>query len=233
MEEVYALTQSAILVNVSLSKLSLVFTGKIFFRSHIRNVFEMISGGVQVLSSQATICPGFTVIPLRACRGSALPATWMQPRPCPRHELTQRVISLFPLSPARHTEAAVLMTRKYARSRRLRYANDIEQCLRGRFNTVRRHEHLARYSIRQQIAMLQDAQLFVGPHGAGLTQLLWLPAGAHVVEITPHPPFAGRNVANIYANMAAWSQHPYRAILEPARCTQLVQTIDAMDRATH
>ena len=133
MEEVYSLLQTSILVNVSLSDISLVFTGVVAeFRPHVRGVFEMVSGGVRVLPPASTLCPGYTVVPLRACRGSALPATWMPPRPCPHHELTRRLVGLFPLSRAPRADAAVMMTRRYARSRRLRNPNHVEQCLRTR-----------------------------------------------------------------------------------------------------
>ena len=117
------------------------------------------------------------------------------------------------------------MTRKYAHSRRLERADAIYDCMTARFPIVRRHENLQRQTLAQQMGALADASLLVGPHGAGLTQLIWLPNGAAVVEITKHPPNQGRSVANIYANMAAWSRHPYAYLAPPVACPTLLATV--------
>ena len=233
MEEVYSLVQTTMLINLSLSDVSLVFTGKVKFNSNILAMFEMISKNVQVFAANAqkTICSRYTVVPIRACHGSVLPVTWMPPKPCPYHELTQRVVNLFRSNTGTYANVAVMMTRKFAKSRRLRNSNQIQACLYKRFKHVKVYQNIGLYSIRAQIAMLQDARLLLGPHGAGLTQLLWLPPGAHVIEITPQLPFMRRSVANIYANMAAWSQHSYRAILEPAICENILKEVDSMRNA--
>mmetsp|Transcript_104358 Transcript_104358/g.212847 ORF Transcript_104358/g.212847 Transcript_104358/m.212847 type:complete len:103 (-) Transcript_104358:142-450(-) len=68
-------------------------------------------------------------------------------------------------------------------------------------------------TIEQQAALIQETDVLVGVHGAGLTHLIELPRGASVVEITPSPPpLPIRSVANIFSNLAQWTNHPYRSI---------------------
>lgn len=70
--------------------------------------------------------------------------------------------------------------------------------------------HLGSMTWHEQITMLQKTDVLVSPHGAGLALMIFLPRGATVVEISPHPPpWPGRSVANIYKLMALWAGLPY------------------------
>ncbi len=42
---------------------------------------------------------------------------------------------------------------------------------------------MAQYTVKEQIALAMQASFMVGPHGAGLTHLLWMPPASTVVEI--------------------------------------------------
>ena len=73
--------------------------------------------------------------------------------------------------------------------------------------------NLAAMTWHEQITMLEKTDVLVSPHGAGLALLIFLPRGATVIEISPHPPpWPGRSVANIYKLMALWAGLPYHGI---------------------
>jgi capsular polysaccharide biosynthesis protein len=41
-------------------------------------------------------------------------------------------------------------------------------------------------TFRAQVALFREAEIVVGPHGAGLTNLVWAPAGCRVLELFGH-----------------------------------------------
>lgn len=210
MEEAFALVQTAHTVGIDLRRAHLVFTGaRHRMASHVRDLYAMLVANITIAWKG---CANLVVLPLRACHGSALPVTWKAVRPCPIHRLTARVVSLVRPVAGVPTRSVALMTRRNARSRRLRDPQRISFCARRLNFSVHLHEDLGRHSLREQTSRIRNTGVLVAPHGAGLTQLLWLPNGAGVVELTPHLPSAQRGVANIYANMAAWSGHRYRAM---------------------
>ncbi|KAK0715991.1 hypothetical protein B0H67DRAFT_582158 [Lasiosphaeris hirsuta] len=66
---------------------------------------------------------------------------------------------------------------------------------RARFHVV----DLAALSLREQVALVQDSDVLVGHHGAGMTHVLFLPAEAAAVEIFPpvFPSLGFRHVARM------------------------------------
>jgi hypothetical protein len=60
--------------------------------------------------------------------------------------------------------------------------------------------HLDGMTFDEQMKLMRRTRVLVGPHGAGLALLLYLPKGAGIVEATSHPPPYGmkRSVAHIF-----------------------------------
>jgi hypothetical protein len=59
----------------------------------------------------------------------------------------------------------------------------------------------------EQVQRVSETDVLIGMHGAGLTNLLWLPPGAGVIELMPSP----EGVPLTYANMAMWLGRRYAA----------------------
>lgn len=60
--------------------------------------------------------------------------------------------------------------------------------------------------IRDHIALFRRARIIVGPHGAGLMNILWSPPGTHVVEIGYT---TGMTFPEMYAEMSLHLDHQY------------------------
>ena len=77
-------------------------------------------------------------------------------------------------------------------------------------------EHaLEQYSIREQIELFHDAEIIVGPHGAGLTNMLFAPQGTRIVEL-----FGTATVMPHYYYMAKALENPYQYLVGTAEKTQ-------------
>lgn len=95
-----------------------------------------------------------------------------------RH-LAERFTSRLP-GPAQHPERRVWISRAQASRRTIRNEDELRPVLeKHRFEVVA----LERYSLREQIDLLQRSAIIAGLHGAGLTNMLFLPKQAKVVEI--------------------------------------------------
>jgi capsular polysaccharide biosynthesis protein len=62
---------------------------------------------------------------------------------------------------------------------------------------------------RDQIAAHTSARVLVGQHGAGLANMIWMPAGSTVVELLPP---LNRQVRTIYRELAAVLGHSYTTV---------------------
>lgn len=71
---------------------------------------------------------------------------------------------------------------------------------------VARVVDLARIPPRQQVEIVQDADVLVGQHGAGLAHMLWMKQGSVVIEISPPLP---PEVKDLFATMADALGHSY------------------------
>lgn len=60
---------------------------------------------------------------------------------------------------------------------------------------------------REQVRLMQSAEVLIGAHGAGLTNLLWMPVGGRVVELEP-PSFR----SPCYEQLAALAGHRYARV---------------------
>ncbi len=68
--------------------------------------------------------------------------------------------------------------------------------------------------MREQLELIGNTDILAGPHGAGLSLLMYLPPGAAVMEFTDYPPPNpdGRTVHNIFWKMSEWLKHPFVAV---------------------
>ena len=59
--------------------------------------------------------------------------------------------------------------------------------------------------MQKQLDLFQNIEIMLGPHGAGLTNMLWAPNGTSVIEF-PLKPHSNRNMAMLAyaANMDYW-----------------------------
>lgn len=230
MEEVYSLFQTSMLARVPLDAFDLRFVG----------AGEILPFAMQLLDTvvhNVTSTPFFAscrcctiVTPLRACKGSFLPLSWSQSY-AGRDRLTLSVVTHITrgLPIPEEDERVLLMTRSSARVRRLNIPW-LPGCLDRTPHGMRRFENLHRLTMVEQIRLVRNHRTLVGPHGAGLTHVLFLRPGGHLVEISRHDPRAFRmirSVANIYKNMAEWSGHRYthlnRDILS---CATVMRALD-------
>jgi len=64
--------------------------------------------------------------------------------------------------------------------------------------------YLETMSVREQIELFQQADVIMGPHGAGLANMVFAPAGTQVIELaTPYRPY------DCFAQLAASCGHPF------------------------
>ena len=87
-------------------------------------------------------------------------------------------------------EERLYVSRSAARWRRVIDEEEVVECLRGEgFRPV----YLEHLSFREQVDLFSRAEYVVGPHGSGLANLLFAPAGVRVVEL-----FAPRCINSLF-----------------------------------
>jgi len=94
----------------------------------------------------------------------------------------------------------IWISRQDALIRRLEWEDDLMELLPGIKSVA-----LARLSPREQIELLNRAEVIVSPHGAGLANIVFARPGARVIEIHPE----ARPQQPIYARLAALGQLDY------------------------
>jgi hypothetical protein len=67
----------------------------------------------------------------------------------------------------------------------------------------------AERSPREQVAIFANTRVLIGQHGAGLTNMVWMPPGGDIVEILPPLP---DYVSPIFANLAAACGHRHHRV---------------------
>lgn len=77
------------------------------------------------------------------------------------------------------------------------------------FELMRKHGYeihfMEDYSLQQQVALLSETKALIGLHGAGLTNMLFMPAGAQLLELRNQ----GDRSNNCFFSMAANLHHRY------------------------
>ena len=111
----------------------------------------------------------------------------------------------------------IMISRARSRGRRILNEAKLWAMLRERgFERVRMEEQ----DFADQVAMMQDTRMLLAPHGAGLTNMLFCPAGATIVELAD-PEFPN---PNFYA-MAGALGHNYALVH-----TETTEAKQALDR---
>jgi len=85
--------------------------------------------------------------------------------------------------------------------------------------------------IYQQILLHSSAHILIGQHGAGLTNMIWMPPGSHVIEILPPMP---DDATNIFRNLARTlglrhTTVPQASVHAPIDAAELTQALDRVD----
>ena len=117
-----------------------------------------------------------------------------------RPELLRLVPAAFGVPSAPVPRRRIFISRAGAARRRLANEDDVWPLLEAEaFERVRMED----LSFAEQVALMKETAVLVAPHGAGLTNLMFCPAGAHIVEIAdpgfPNP--------NFYALSCAMGHH--------------------------
>jgi hypothetical protein len=91
-------------------------------------------------------------------------------------------------------DSRLYVSRRYS-SRALQNEVEIEKALKENGFEIL---YLERLSIKDQVQRFSNSEVIIGPHGAGLTNILWCKAGTKVIEITSPNTFnpCYKNLAN-------------------------------------
>ena len=118
----------------------------------------------------------------------------------------QWVSSLFP--PPADGPKRVYISRRQSQRRRLTNEVELERELMGLGFVCLQTEHL---TVTQQAEAFRHADCVVAPHGAGLTNQIFCPAGLGLVELRQP-----KNATPCYQNLAAACGHRYASV--PGQC---------------
>jgi capsular polysaccharide biosynthesis protein len=69
--------------------------------------------------------------------------------------------------------------------------------------------HLENLTFNQQVQLMQNAELVIGLHGAGLSNMVWMPSQSHILEIR----FRGDASNNCYFSLASATDLQYWYLL--------------------
>lgn len=98
----------------------------------------------------------------------------------------------------------IFVSRKNARTRRIANESQIEEVL----TPLGFEFHcLEQYTLAKQIQLFGEAEMIVGGHGAGLTNMLYAQAGTRVIELAP-----SNYIRKCYAMLSEELGHPYRLV---------------------
>mmetsp|Transcript_46424 Transcript_46424/g.85016 ORF Transcript_46424/g.85016 Transcript_46424/m.85016 type:complete len:484 (-) Transcript_46424:47-1498(-) len=161
------------------------------------------------------------VLPMRECAGSILTATWqsgfgMHRANAMANRYGRLIAEGYDCRP-RSGKIIQLMMRQHSGHGRRAQASAVDELL-GRLpkelDAEVNSQGFSELPMSEQICHARRARLMIGIHGAGLSFIMYMPEQSGLVEITPYPvgilPFS---VANIFYNLAEWTNHKYRHVL--------------------
>lgn len=98
----------------------------------------------------------------------------------------------------------VFISRRNAKNRFIEREHELESMLSDRgFETY----CLENLSLNEQVELFRNASCVVGVHGAGLANMIFAPAGTHIIEIMPE-----RYSRFCYVDLSAQLQHHHRVV---------------------
>lgn len=143
-----------------------------------------------------------------------------QPTPWMVQALRQLLNASPPATPGRRR---LWISRSDAKSRQPAWETELLSKLTG-FESV----NLSQLSPDQQIALMREAAVVAGPHGAGLSNIVFCSPGTRVVEIFPDTnrhPIYGR-LANVCLLPYAWAVADFSCNLPPELASAITRYID-------
>jgi len=187
-----------------------------------------------------SLCFRQLLLPMRACSGSILPNAWDDYDVNNRCEGGNPIMAAFARtlrasariaradaakpaaaraggsrseSAVRHADQITVFTRHGAHralvDEKVLVAAIEKRCAHRQIETV----ELGNLTLLEQVAIMERSSVLIGPHGSGLTLMLYAPKGLTVIEITEHPPmWVRRTVHNIYARLTSWAGHDYHFV---------------------
>jgi capsular polysaccharide biosynthesis protein len=111
-------------------------------------------------------------------------------------ELRDYILDAYGLRPARAARRRVYVSRARAAKRKVANEDDVVAVLRGLDFEVVRSEEL---TFEQQVRLAAETKTMVSNHGAGLTNMLFMPAAGAVLELRR----SGERERNCFFNLAA------------------------------
>ncbi|RDW67655.1 hypothetical protein BP6252_09051 [Coleophoma cylindrospora] len=190
----------------------------------VDEMWTMVTGHRPILQEDIdTTCLGNVILPLEGSTSPFWNSVW-EPQDCHDRFLInaflQRVHRHFgikatqgsPQSP--ENPVVTVIERKH--KRKIRNLEHLVSRAKARWpEATFQLIDLATLSLKEQITLMLSTSVLVGMHGAGLTNLLFLPASASIAEIQPpnrrtpeSPPFAGfRNLA-VTKGLQYFTAHP-------------------------
>ncbi|MEL6925893.1 MAG: glycosyltransferase family 61 protein [Bacteroidota bacterium] len=141
----------------------------------------------ELLTIDFLYCPGtFTVRAMRALR--------------------EDILSRLGTETQSPVQQAIYISRAKARMRKVsNEAEVLEVLLTQEIEQV----HMETMSWSQQIRTLRSANILIGMHGAGLTNMMWMPYGSHIIELR----MEGSEEQWAYYEMAATFGHHYHYLI--------------------
>ncbi len=127
-------------------------------------------------------------------------------------QLAHRVLATDTLLPNHEKDRVVLIKRKDGDARSIFEHSDMVAFMTAVLNTseVSLNSRIeifdARGHIRDHIALFRQARVIIGPHGAGMTNILWSSPGTHVIELGYT---TGMTFPEMCAEMSLHLEHRY------------------------
>lgn len=120
------------------------------------------------------------------------------------HEPTLRAIrhDLLGISHTPTPYRRIYISRRNARFRKLRYEDAFTGILKKHGFEIHYFEN---YALYEQIRLMQETRFLIGMHGAGLTNILFMPSGSRVMELR----FPGDHQNNCYYSLASAGKVEY------------------------
>lgn len=177
----------------------------------------------ETIPRTSSLCFRQVVLPMRACSGSfitrgwdARDQEWCRFQPFIAHASLGMLRKLGLGVPRQAGPKQVMIQirgRGSAKNGRWSKLEDVE-VLKGTLSKVAKVEakDFGQMSIMEQIGAIHSSDVVIGPHGAALTQVIFMRKGSSVVEATSNAPPTSYSTANIFYVLCIWVGLHYRSL---------------------